>query len=154
MKSLNDYIRLVESNSTVAKAATQYNKGSDLEVPDTVSDFPAFIKHKNNIIGYSSAKGTGHDASLVQKWLNSAGGYNLKVDGQWGDRTSAAMSDMMNRAISGEFKDKIPAPKTHELPSNPNTSSTDALRKRAQQQSDKNKKMSPTDYAKSQGWNY
>ena len=140
MKSLKDYIRLIESNSTVAKAATQYNKGSDLEVPNTVSDFPAFIKHKNNIVGYSTGRGTGQDASLVQKWLNDTGGYNLKVDGQWGDKTSSAMSDMMNRAMSGEFKDKIPAQRTQELPTKPNTSNTDALRQKIQDKN-KSKKM-------------
>lgn len=139
MKSLKEHIKLIEASPDIS-AANQYSKGSDLEVPNTVADFPAFIKHKNNIVGYSTGRGTGQDASLVQKWLNDTGGYNLKVDGQWGDKTSSAMSDMMNRAMSGEFKDKIPAPKTQKLPTKPNTSNTDALRQKIQDKN-KSKKM-------------
>lgn len=136
MKSLKEHIKLIESDIS---AANQYSKGSDLEVPDTVSNFPAFIKHKNNIVGYSTARGTGQDASKVQKWLNDTGGYNLKVDGIWGNKTSSAMTDMMNRAVSGEFKNKIPEPKTQELPSEPSMSATDALRLKLQKQKDMKK---------------
>lgn len=142
MKSLKEHIKLIERDPWANSGAPASKaQGSDLEVPDTVADYPAIINTPNgDVVGYTQVnRDKKQDASLVQKWLNDAGGYNLKVDGIWGPKTSSAMGDMMSRAISGEFKNKIPEPKTQELPSEPGMSATDALRLRLQKQKDMKK---------------
>ena len=115
--------QLLERQDDIAQdLATDYNDPrTGLIIPSDVANSPVFIKNpKHGIVGLTNQNLDGHDATALQKWLNTFG-YKLDTDGVLGPATYKALDDLLSRASDGEIQDPVVSTTTGTMGVDPET---------------------------------
>ena len=101
--------QLLERQDDIAQnLATDYSDPrTGLIIPSDVANSPVFIKNpKHGIVGLTNQNLDGHDATALQRWLNTFG-YKLDTDGMLGPATYKALDDLFSRARDGDIQDSV-----------------------------------------------
>ncbi len=115
--------QLLERQDDIAQnLATDYSDPrTGLTIPSDVANSPVFIKNpKYGIVGLTNQNLNGHDATALQRWLNTFG-YKLDTDGVLGSATYKALDDLLNRARDGEIQDPVVSTTTGTVGVDPET---------------------------------